>query len=567
MTPLKTFLLLIGGAAVALTVGLAVRSAVADPSTVLEATVVSIDRAQTKRTYPSVDHGSSKSAKDDKKGTTAWRVVEETGNCCENYVTTSREGRLFDFGGTYVNFSDDRGLTWKQVRPLTPLQNGEGTIAVAPNGDIIGIGWDPYSGDHLQAYKYEAFSGKWFYNELPLHTPFYDREWVTVLPGPFSVDGRTVPYISFVKGGSPSKELWMWSSDGLNYLEASSKFVDATQNGTVSTWLTTKADSSFDWIQPNSETGLTPLGAGSGLAAPDLQLPSAGVPGRAESFSGSVAAPCDIDKGPFAVAAGEADSINVGVVAENAANDSVVLLKYNGNTVVRQDLLTSPELLTYDPPGTVPAGAYTVQVCDFAGTGAWLPPAGYSGVLTLNAASLVPGPGSPWSVLDPATVTWKGFTFADGTVPQGRFQVDSAGRLHNVLDRETSFVYRISPDGGKTWKSTTIGLPAGMKIEQWDFRANKATGFGAVVIRAQKDDGNDQDLAYRFDIKSNTPLLKRSYSVGLGDAGSTAGVQSDVRMDFQTVTILPGGAIAVSILDSTTNQQPALAIELESSYK
>ena len=50
--------------------------------------------------------------------------------------------------------------------------NGEGTIDVAPNGDT-----------------YEAFSGRWFYAEQPLHTPFYDREWVTVVPGPLSIDG------------------------------------------------------------------------------------------------------------------------------------------------------------------------------------------------------------------------------------------------------------------------------------------------------------------------------------------------------------------------------------------
>ena len=38
-------------------------------------------------------------------------------------------------------------------------------------------------------------------------------------------------------------------------------------------------------------------------------------------------------------------------------------------------------------------------------------------------------------------------------------------------------------------------------------------------------------------------------------------------MDFQTVAILPGGALAVSFLDSTTDTQPALAIELTSRYR
>ena len=56
------------------------------------------------------------------------------------------------------------------------------------------------------------------------------------------------------------------------------------------------------------------------------------------------------------------------------------------------------------------------------------------------------------------------------------------------------------------------------------------------------------------------------------DAGSTAGVGNDVRMDFQTVTIFADGRVALSFLDSTTHYpspttgaeqpRPALAIEL-----
>jgi hypothetical protein len=187
MTRPGTFLLLLA-TAIALGIGLAVRSADADPSTVIEATTVPIHREVVTRKYQSVDHGSQPGSADDRTGTTKWRVVASTGNCCENYLTTSKQGRLFDFGGTYLHFSDDRGLTWKQVEPLTPLITGEGTIAVAPNGDIIGIGWDPYSGDHLQAYKYEAFSGKWWYDELPLHQPFYA---VTVCD--FNATGEWLP--------------------------------------------------------------------------------------------------------------------------------------------------------------------------------------------------------------------------------------------------------------------------------------------------------------------------------------------------------------------------------------
>src|SRR5712692_2968196 len=143
-----------------------------------------------------------------------------------------------------------------------PLVNGEGAVDLAPNGDVVAIGWDPYSGDHLQSFKYEAFSGKWWWTEEPLHTPFYDREWVTVIPGPFSIDGATYPYISFLKGGYPSKEDWLYSTDGLTYTNVSSKFVDDTLNGTKSEPLPTAKLASADWTQGNTNAGLAALGAG-----------------------------------------------------------------------------------------------------------------------------------------------------------------------------------------------------------------------------------------------------------------------------------------------------------------
>ena len=91
--------------------------------------------------YDTIDYSRSKP----RTGTTKWRVVQGTGNCCENYLTSTNAGRLLDFGGSYVNYTDDRGLHWKQVQPATPLVNGEGTLDLAPNGDVIAIGWDPYS--------------------------------------------------------------------------------------------------------------------------------------------------------------------------------------------------------------------------------------------------------------------------------------------------------------------------------------------------------------------------------------------------------------------------------------
>src|SRR5687768_4082068 len=112
----------------------------------LPAQVVKITPPVSTATYSTLDYGNPKKTGDERSGTTNWRIVKETGNCCENYLTVTAQGRLFDFGGSYLNYSDDRGLTWNSVRPLEPLVNGEGAVALAPDGDVVGVEWDPYSG-------------------------------------------------------------------------------------------------------------------------------------------------------------------------------------------------------------------------------------------------------------------------------------------------------------------------------------------------------------------------------------------------------------------------------------
>lgn len=405
--------------------------------------VVAISPAIDTVAYPSIDFGKKASSQDDRHAATTWRLVHDTGNCCENYLTVSSSGRLFDFGGTYVNFSDDRGLTWRQVQPLTPLINGEGAIVMAPNGDVLGIGWDPYSGDHLQSYKYEALTGQWLYAEMPLHQPFYDREWLSVVPGPITLDGPTYDYVSFVKGATPWKEIWLYSTDGLNYVDISSKAADQLLSGAATQGvLPTAGRSANDWVQANTNGGMAQLGA--------------------------------------------------------------------SNLLAQGDLLTT------------------------------------------------------WSLFDGMTFSWSSYTEQDGTDPEGLYQIDSAGRIHDVVPASdgSSFAYRISIDGGATWRSITVPLPPSHSIEQIDFRANRAAGVAAVAIHAQNlASGTDQDLAYKVDITTNIPFLKQAYLVGLGDQNSTAGVTNDVRMDFQTVVVFADGRIALSVLDSTTNEQPALVIE------
>lgn len=430
----------------------------ADQAIGFEAQIVKIKPPIKGYTYPSVDLGRSSSKKDNRATATRWRVVENTGNCCENFVTTTPQGRILDFGGSYINFSDDRGRTWRSVRPNEPLINGEGAIALAPGGDIVGVEWDPYSGDHLLSFKYEAKEKKWYYNEIPVHTPFFDREWIVAVPGPFTIGPVTTPYITFVRGAWPSKELWFVSLDGINYTQVSSKFVDSVMNDRV-TKLKPVANPQNDWTQPNSETGITPLGNGAALAAPDW---------------------------PF------------------------------------------------------------------------------------------DGGDGGWSVLG-KDMKWHEFTFGKKN-PRGRYQLDSKGRLHNLIPQKDNFVYRISANAGKTWSSTNVKLPADHTIENIDFRANRAVGIAAVGIHSH--DGQkkkDRDILYKLNIRTNRARVTDYYQIGKANVDGSSGVGAEVRFDFETVTIFPDGRVAVSFYDSTTvgkssltgdpQLRPALAIEVKTTRR
>jgi hypothetical protein len=199
-------------------------------------------------------------------GNTTWRVVKGTGNCCENHLGITKDGLLMDFGGAYLNISEDQGNTWKAVKPVEPLVGPEGTVAVAPGGDVVGVTWDPYSGDRLISFKRTASTGAWEYMYTPLHTPFYDREWIGVIPGPHTFGGQTVPYITVIRGGWPAKDVWYYSLDGLHYATAGNKVLTEAVGEAISEWLPTTANVDADWTQPISETGIAPLNGGGAIA-------------------------------------------------------------------------------------------------------------------------------------------------------------------------------------------------------------------------------------------------------------------------------------------------------------
>ncbi|MDQ3956816.1 MAG: hypothetical protein M3273_00680 [Actinomycetota bacterium] len=197
-------------------------------------------------------------------GAAEWRVVAGTGNCCENFIGTTRDGKVLDFGGSLLHFSEDLGETWKEVVPLTPVVSGEGTVVDALGGDIIGATWSPYSGDRVVAFKYEAATGKWLHTENVLHTPFYDRPWIATVKGPFTIGATTVPYISILTSNL-TKDVQYYSIDGLNYVLAQHSFTGQAA-ARESKWLDLPADPDADWTQPVTELGLGPLAGGGALA-------------------------------------------------------------------------------------------------------------------------------------------------------------------------------------------------------------------------------------------------------------------------------------------------------------
>lgn len=202
-----------------------------------------------------------------RQGTTDWRVVGGTGNAAELWFHITNTGRIMDLGGRYVNYSDDQGLTWKSVQPQENLVNAEGSILQAPNGDVVAVTWDPYTGDRVLTFKYVATERAWYYTYQPLHNPFWDRPEINVVPGNFTTPLGAVPYITFLHGFPQAH--WQYSTDGLNYPNLSHPTVDARTGATaMQSWLDVTPNPMLDYMQPNVDglfDAFTSFGNGNAL--------------------------------------------------------------------------------------------------------------------------------------------------------------------------------------------------------------------------------------------------------------------------------------------------------------
>lgn len=397
---------------------------------------------------------------------TRWRVISGTGNCCENYLASTRSGMLLDFGGDFLNYSTDQGRSWSEVFPADTSfigETSEGAVAVAPGGDVVGVAWFPYRGDLVMPFKYDAASDEWSYTTMKLHQRFFDRPSVAVIPGPFTFGISEVDYISVLRGGSEGiKSPWFFSFDGLNYFVPNSRLFDETTTQPIRGRLLVEPWDELDWLQPHEQIAITPLGRRRALA------------GR-PTF-GSI---------------------------EDAAH-------------------------------------LTAQ----------------------------------FSMFEADTMRWREFEFAGDALPRyGRLLADSRGRLHYVSAASPAHIdYLVSSDGGRSWESTGIDLPAGFKLPEsaayqahyyTAFQVNGGLGVAALAVHAQHAETLDtQDYVYKFDVRGAMPKLAKIYLVGAGDDNATSDRDASPEVfDFPSLALLPGGRIAVSFTDAA-HKDPAVAVEL-----
>lgn len=436
MSPARHALLAGAGAMLLASAG-AVLSAPASP----DATVIQLpDKASTYH-YPVYD------ARGRQIRTATWRVTRAGGNCCEVYVAATAAGRLVELGGDYPLYSDDRGETWYQVvNPLRPSAFGEGAIAAAPNGDVVGVLWDFLGGTYLQAVKYDARAEKWRFAKVPVYPKSSDRPWITAVRGPFTVDGATVPYVTIISGDY-MKDTILVSTDGLSYDDMSGETVLSEAGTTRTGPLKVVADPGADWLAGDRYPLITPLAGGGALH-------------------------------------------------------------------IRDD------------------------------------------------------PACPLAVLD-RSAEWVCQELPGGPVT-GLLRSDSRGWLHEVSARDQggAIRYRLSRDGGATWRTTTLRDPHGGRLvlpytgytPTYDVKVNGRLGVAVVHGHVRMPSGRAQDMAFRIDYGTGTPRLREVLHLGLGDLD-----YDWVRLDLATVALLPDGRIVAMLVDSTTispfGYEPFLAIE------
>jgi hypothetical protein len=134
---------------------------------------------------------------------------------------------------------------------------------VGPDGAVYGVTWDAYSGDHLQAYRFDPQKNAWSVSEVLLKTPFYDRPWLTYAKGPFMLGGQKTSRLLDVTGGTVTKDVDTLSADGLDYSTPSYIPGDEQQQTATPTFrIPVVREPAADWWQPHPGAHSLPLTGG-----------------------------------------------------------------------------------------------------------------------------------------------------------------------------------------------------------------------------------------------------------------------------------------------------------------
>ena len=191
--------------------------------------------------------------------TATWAIFRRAqgGNCCEHYLATTSKGWITNLGGEYPTWSEDRGVTWQDFRPITdPFDGlGEGAIIETPDGDIVANSWYPYPPyyDELIFYYYNDNTGDWSYlYDDYTHPTFYDRSWQCVVPGPISGPEGSSPWASLIVSNfwSNSGAGYIISQDGLYYWPHQDP---SNPIGSVSFDLDFEPGTMWDYLTPHRE--------------------------------------------------------------------------------------------------------------------------------------------------------------------------------------------------------------------------------------------------------------------------------------------------------------------------
>ncbi len=209
--------------------------------------------------------------------TTDWAIFlrPQGGNCCEHYLATTSQGWITNLGGEYPVWSEDRGQTWQDFRPISQAFDGlgEGAIIETPDGNIVANSWYPYppAYDEIIFYYYDMDSGSWTYSyDDYLHPTFYDRTWQVIVPGPINSYRGSSPWASLIVSNfySDSGLGYVISQDGLFYEPWPDPDRAQQTGGAVSFDLDFEPGFMWDFMTPHREMDATPIPTG-GLLMPN----------------------------------------------------------------------------------------------------------------------------------------------------------------------------------------------------------------------------------------------------------------------------------------------------------